>query len=398
MLAMSDTPIESVLGLFSDKGLDVAFLVPTPTGYEKSIMDAIGPIRSFLSTNGIHDYISQAQGPDNKVSFPARFVYPDRIIESSASLYRPKTKQGDPRIWFSGLKQYCQPKNLLGIVTDKECLYVFNLSNINIIDSILHGGAAASVLNRLVAADEAISNNLLEKLNELHRLGFIPSIVNGDTGVGMTAEHFLGIPPNSLKTPDYNGIELKCSRKKIGQPNRVNLYTQVPDWANSRGMTAEKLLSTYGYWTDNKGTPRFDLYCTVEAQRPNPQTLYFQVDIDHDLLINYSRQGENDIYVVQWSLQVLRERLLEKHRETFWVKASSQIENGVESFRYDSVIHTKKPTASLLGYLFDSRIVTMDYTMHFKENKKVRDHGYIFKIKPKNVSMLFPDPVEHILR
>ena len=40
MLALTDTPIEGVLKYFADRGLSVAFLVPTATGYEKSIMDS----------------------------------------------------------------------------------------------------------------------------------------------------------------------------------------------------------------------------------------------------------------------------------------------------------------------------------------------------------------------
>ena len=44
MLKMSDTPIRGFLPFFANVGLQVAFLVPTPTGYQKSIMDATLPI------------------------------------------------------------------------------------------------------------------------------------------------------------------------------------------------------------------------------------------------------------------------------------------------------------------------------------------------------------------
>lgn len=43
MLKMSDTPIRGFLPFFANVGLQVAFLVPTPTGYQKSIMDATLP-------------------------------------------------------------------------------------------------------------------------------------------------------------------------------------------------------------------------------------------------------------------------------------------------------------------------------------------------------------------
>lgn len=44
----------------------MAFLVPTPTGYQKSIMDATIPLREMLRETGIHNYVEQKQGPEFK--------------------------------------------------------------------------------------------------------------------------------------------------------------------------------------------------------------------------------------------------------------------------------------------------------------------------------------------
>lgn len=129
MLAMSDIPIEQFLPLFANTGASVAFLVPTPTGYEKSIMDATFPVRELLSNSHVHDYESQLQGPAYKVKIKSYFVTHNSLIESYASLYRPVTKKGDPRIWFGNLRQYCSPCNLLAILVINKELYVINLSN-----------------------------------------------------------------------------------------------------------------------------------------------------------------------------------------------------------------------------------------------------------------------------
>lgn len=48
MLAMSDIYIDQFFPVFANAGLPVAFLVPTPTGYDKSIMDAIATVRTLL--------------------------------------------------------------------------------------------------------------------------------------------------------------------------------------------------------------------------------------------------------------------------------------------------------------------------------------------------------------
>jgi hypothetical protein len=41
----------------------------------------------------------------------------------------------------------------------------------------------------------------------------------------MTIEHALGIEANSLKTPDYKGIELKSAREKAKAQKTVQLFS-----------------------------------------------------------------------------------------------------------------------------------------------------------------------------
>lgn len=93
MLAMSDVNIDRFLPIFANTGVPVAFLVPTPTGYEKSIMDATAPVRDLLFNSHVHDYDAQLQGPANKNIVKTYFVTGGNLIESAASLYRPITKK-----------------------------------------------------------------------------------------------------------------------------------------------------------------------------------------------------------------------------------------------------------------------------------------------------------------
>ena len=74
MLSMSDTPIERFAPVFARLNTPVAFLVPTPTGYKKSIMDAIAPVRELLYDAHVHDYQQQLQGTENKRVVPAFLV------------------------------------------------------------------------------------------------------------------------------------------------------------------------------------------------------------------------------------------------------------------------------------------------------------------------------------
>lgn len=411
MLSMSDTPIDEMLPVFAGLGVPVAFLVPTPTGYEKAIMDATAPVRELLLDAGIHNYELQQQGPEGKVKISAHFVNLYDNTDTEASLYRPHTKKGDPRIWFSKLKTYCQPCNLLAIIVFNKELYVFNLSKPEIKASILYSGHAYDVLRSAIAENEAVAQELLNKIRKIHDKGFIPSITPGDPGVGDTLEHELGISRNNAKTPDYKGIELKTTRlTRNGEARastRSTLFTRVPD----EGMTYREIVDNYGKWQTPRGEsePRLQMYETLRVSRSNAYDLQLAVNIDSDELrimhINIEESNNADRtnqqasrianYVSGWHLQNLRDALLLKHHETFWVKARSENRNGIEYFSYDKVLHTKKPNATLLAPLIQADKITIDLAAHYKPDGKWRDHGVLFKMKPEDIPLLLGNPEEY---
>ncbi len=397
MLAMTDTPIEQFLSFFASSGVNVSFLVPTPTGYEKAIMDATAPVRELLLNEGIHDYEKQGQGPENKVIVKAYFVNADGLAESAASLYRPVTKKGDPRIWFKDLKKYCHPCNLLALVAIKKEIYVLNLSNVIIANSLVNKGFAYDVIKEAVFQEEQIAKELLEKIRAIHNQGFLRSITAGDPGVGDTLENALGISRNNLKVPDYKGIELKSTRltrNGSSRPTtRTTLFTKVPDI----GYTYREIVEHYGkvQIPRNSTLARLQLYETCLVSRLNAYDLQLQVDINSDQL-NLMHMEERLKFVSAWYMQKLKETLLTKHRETFWVKAVSENRDGWEFFRYDQIVHTKKPNASLLAPLFENDKITIDLAAHITDGKW-RDHGVLFKMNPGDIGLLFPDPVEYDL-
>ena len=85
MLSMSDVNISQFIPLFANSSVPVAFLVPTPTGFGKSIMDATSPVRELFKNTGIHDYNFQNQGTDSKVLIQSYFVYSE-VLPMSRTL------------------------------------------------------------------------------------------------------------------------------------------------------------------------------------------------------------------------------------------------------------------------------------------------------------------------
>ena len=371
--------------LLTEKSVEISLIEPTGTGLVKSIMDATGSVRIYLKAKEIHDFQTQKQGQDNKVQIPAFLLNTEGLVSSLASLYRPNTKKGDPRIWFKGLGVYAKANDILGIIAFENKLYVLNITQLDLHKLI--EGNTSNPLQELVNEINQISNEIAEELlallNIIASKGPVPAMLNADTAIGRTLEMLLGIDINSSKKPDYKGIELKSYRDKRG--NRKNLFAQVPDWHLSKFKSSTEILNAFGY---SRGDD-FKLYCTVSSLVRNSQGLKLKMDSEINQLIENSDKFSFGDFVV-WRLEMLHKRLLEKHNETFWIAADSILVDGQEYFQYKKVEHTKKPIISQFDILIEQGIITLDHLIKRKSTGSVVEKGPIFKIKPNALDLLFP--------
>ncbi len=399
-LEQADRPVAEVIGTFAAHWLEVGLLVPTATGLQKSIMDAHASLRDYLRQRHVHDYGEQSQGQDAKKVIKAWLVTRDGLQETKASLYRPTTKTGDPRIWFSGLPGYAQPGNVLAILAGDGGLYVVNASDLALIKSA--GDAKTplgALLARLSPKASAVANELLGKLRDIAAQGFIRTLRAGPTGVGFTLETLLGIEANANRAPDYKGIEIKAGRTNARgrSTTRSTLFSMAPDW-NASPYTALELLRAYGR-PNTDG--RKQVYCTL-ATKPNPTFgLYMVADEADELLHSLRGQpgsppASSDEEIFQWSLPALRDALVAKHRETFWVKAQVRRDRDQEAFHYFQVEHTKGPLPGNLAPLIDSGHVQLDFLLSLQRTangaERARDHGYLFKLWEQHRDLLFAPP------
>ena len=395
VLEKSNTDVGDVLAAFTRHEIDVTLLVPTETGLKKSIMDATANVREYLLTSSFHDFDDQAQGPENKVTRKAYFVEPDRLVETTVSLYRPQTKTGDPRIWFALLGRYAEPYNLLAVFEHEDDLYVVNASRPEILASLdIPASPLAHIAAKYRRGEDPVVGELLDALREISAQGFVRTLRPGNTGVGMTLETMLGIAANVKKTPDFKGIELKAKRIKRA-PARSTLFSQSPDWSVSPVRSAWNLLSKFGYHRNGK----LRLNCEINAKAPNSLGFMLNVDAEKDWLKQDHVEAEIDkpSHVVTWPLEVLRGRLREKHPQTFWVGARCQGKGADEHFHYIQVEHTRAPSVRNFQALLESGVISVDYLMSQRGEKQlVRDHGYLFKIKQKDFPALFPPSNLHV--
>lgn len=370
----------------------LTLIEPTETGLKKSIMDATGSVRSYLKSENIHDYELQQQGTESKVIIPTVIHTGFKTIKSQASLYRPSTKKGDPRIWFYSLTKVAEPNDIIAITYFDSQFQVFNLSTLDI--NALINSAIINPFQELVSAisfeESEISIELLNKLKIISKKGFVKSKVNSDTGIGRTIESLLGIKMNSSKAPDYKGIELKSFRD--ARNNRKGLFGKTPNWNLSKFKSRVEILDSFGYWEEGI----FRLYNTMRGTGRNAQGLILRIEDKKDWLVENSDRPEIGDFLV-WELEILRKALLKKHKETFWIKAESKIENNNEYFHFKEVEHTKNPMVDKFEILIETGAITMDYPIKRMPNGKVVDKGCNFKLKANCLDLLFPPSANYDL-
>ena len=367
--------------------MDVSFLVPTKTGLKKSIMDATEQVRYHLREVRIHDYYTQSQGQDAKVQLPAIIYSKGEIVQSRCSLYRPTSKNGDPRIWFEGLKKYALPTDLLALLQSKNGLVVINCSQSNLEELLeLNNRLFWDNIKLPLTSIPDTALDLLEKMKAIAGQGYIKTLKSGDTGVGYTIETLLGIIANSSRKPDYKGIEIKSYRAGQGRSNKFDLFSCVPNWGLSNLKSSKDIVFKRGQYNEERS--RWQLYHTIEAVKPNSYNLMLEVDNDY-LHQGYVENGKFEMDVT-WEMATLLSRLSTKHSQTFWVAASTRGKGKSEEFQYRSVNYTVEPDLLKVQVMIEAGEITVDYLIYEKKKRgSVGDHGYKFKIKPKYLELLF---------
>jgi len=226
-------------------------------------------------------------------------------------------------------------------------------------------------------------NGFKNKLKEIEKLKFVPSHRTSDTGIGKTLEDLLGIEENNIPLADLDSdVELKAFRKDSA--SLLTLFTCEPQPAG--GDRDKLLLEKFGY-KKRVNTRQKELYCTINANTFNPQSL--KLDVAKDQIKVISNKESINIY---WLGEDLRTRFLQKIPRLIIVKADAKIDDkGYEAFHFNEAY-------LLEGFSFDSfknmvakDVITVDFRMHLRENGTVRNHGTAFRIRKSRLETCFQD-------
>lgn len=375
----------------------------TATGLKKSILDATTPMRTYFKENNVHDYALQNKGQENKVIIKTYILTEYKEIETQTSLYRPETKDGDPRLWIYRLKETTEADDIHAIIAPSPTsLFVINLTKVDIVkcceSSLVN--PIQDLIGVFYHSSNLISNELLAILRSYENQ-WIDTDLRADTAIGRQVEALLGIDMNASKLPDYKGIELKSFRSQ--RPSiKKNLFCKVPDWDLSHLKSGSEIVDKYGYMSGGIKSYRNTLYCKAS----NSQNLRLNMNYPDDLLeieedkIVGEEQFKKVADVAVWRLQTLHECLLTKHHETFWIEVDTKIgDQGQEQFMFNKIEHTRNPIVSQFDILLEQSMITVDLLLGRPkvdpETGKPKKGGdaVSFKIKKSAAGLLFPDSV-----
>jgi len=369
-----------------------SLLFVTGTGLKKATFDATEPIRSLFIKSGFHDYEKQGRGmAEHGKKAGALFLSSSGQSESLVSLFKPKAKAdqtGDPRFWPSGVSKFVSEGEVLGLFVFNKKLCFINLSREKLNE--LSDRPAFEYLDKYLEECEeeslSLAYELVSELRKLASEGALSSAAT-DEGVGFAIEKALNLPRNNRGWPDYKKrIEIKSGRGR----NQTRLFSCKPDWDFAKRLNIAKnpidrfcttplaLLHRYGYWRHD----RWNLACDVDTKRFNTQHLKLYLDMDRGILFEKCRRSPNNVAV--WKLEELHNRLQEKHPETMFITARTNIisRHRAEYF-LEKAVYLRTPSFSKFDQLISEGIIRVGH------RKSSSDHGVAFQINQMKAHLLF---------
>jgi hypothetical protein len=229
-------------------------------------------------------------------------------------------------------------------------------------------------LNRSPRPDVEPHELLFSRLSAIHHNGPVAVSGSGTGRFGLAIEGALGIPPNSDRSADFMGIELKTKRDGSLQ----TLFSRVP--SRYVGFDGKRdFFEKHSYRDDAR--ERRALYTSFSSR---PDSLGFHLRVIGEA-VQVCRDGE---VAMEYEAERLEEALLSKHMQTAFIAVSAVREGGRERCSVDSAVFCKWPSIIRFLRLVTDGSVYLDFTMSTKADR-VRDHGFLWRITSEAIPRLY---------
>lgn len=222
--------------------------------------------------------------------------------------------------------------------------------------------------------------DLIHKLQEIKRMGFVKTRRAHDTGVGKTLEDLLEIRENNIQLPDLGDVELKAKRTDSG--SMLTIATKSPE---PRGVN--KVLFEHYKYKDSHGVD--NLHSTVYGSRVNPQG--FKIDVVDNRL--YLRNKNN--IEAYWPMSIFDDVLKSKSKNIVLVLAETKGKRKTmsEYFHYtEAYLLPNLNMKKLLGAITNGDLkidIRIGCYRSGSRRGEYHDHGTGFRIHKRDYPKIF---------
>lgn len=219
---------------------------------------------------------------------------------------------------------------------------------------------------------------LVKKLQEIRKMGFVESTRSGTTGIGHTLEFLLGINESNIAVPDIGArIEVKATRR-----NRENWITLFTFNKGVWKISQRELIEKYGY-KDRQG--RQALKNTLVYEKKATVNLFLRLKESENIIDIVDDQerivGSYDLYEVVGKYMVKLGRVL-------FCIADTKVENKKEYFHFNEFYLLSDTSSRRFIAAFKNGYIGIDLRMHLTPSG-VRNRGTAFRIKGIHLKELY---------
>ncbi len=236
--------------------------------------------------------------------------------------------------------------------------------------------------------------NLKQEFERIRKMGYVESTRTGFTGIGKTFEDLIGKSEDTLKTPDYHGIEIKT---KKGYSKSYTTFFNVTPKGNSE-FEIKRLCNAYGY-PDKVLKNKKVLAVSIMANYPTlvANRFLFKLDIDYDNEKMFLSIRDKNMKFLEkntyWEFEDIKERLENKLSFLAYIKAWPNNIGGKEYYKYyDIQFYQLRDFQEFLKLMEEGKIrITFKIGIFREGNRKgeIHDRGTGFEIKEENLEKLF---------
>lgn len=218
-----------------------------------------------------------------------------------------------------------------------------------------------------------------EKIADIKKMGWVPSLRRSNTGVGYTLETLLGIEENNVALPDLGAVELKSHR--INSTSMVTLFTFDRNVWRLNPLQAVRRYGT----RDVNG--RLGLYFTMS---PAPTSTGLFLYIEPETISVRHISGE---VIAEWSLDALAQQFMKKMPALVLVSALSEMRGDTEYFNYTTARLLEGTSPDILREQILAGNVLVDLRVHDRPTS-ARNRGTGFRARKNKLALLFSSTTE----